>query len=247
MGATRRQMLVEGAASARAPDAAARRQPDDPVRALDGRHRRPDRWRRARRRRHERPLHEPGARDSRRRRDRDHGDGARPLDRGDRRRAPTRRSGISTHGSARGCGSSRSAASASAPPSWSRRSSSASRRSTRRDARAAGRRRSRSGSWPRSRACSTTCRTPSRGCSSITEPTATWLLTKALLPMQSFLVGTPWFITLGRPDADRVRHQRAASGCDDLPDARVDRRHRESGRSRWTRCRRCSSRPCSRS
>ena len=30
----------------------------------------------------------------------------------------------------------------------------------------------------------------------ITEPTSTWLLTKALLPLQSFLIGTPWFITL---------------------------------------------------
>ena len=74
----------QGAAAARAPDAAARRQPDDPVRALDGRDRGPDRRRRARRRRHERALLEPGARDPRRVRDRDHGDGARPRDRGDR-------------------------------------------------------------------------------------------------------------------------------------------------------------------
>ena len=54
MGATRRQMLVEGAAPAGTPNAAARRQPDDPLRALDGRDRRPDRRRRARRGRHER-------------------------------------------------------------------------------------------------------------------------------------------------------------------------------------------------
>ena len=120
---------VEGAAPARTPDAAARRQPDDPLRALDGRHRRPDRRRRPRRGRHERHLHEPGARDPRRHRDRDHGDGARPLDRGDRRRAPTRRSGTSTTRHARGCGASRSAASASAPRSSPRRSSSACRRS----------------------------------------------------------------------------------------------------------------------
>jgi glycine betaine/proline transport system permease protein len=30
----------------------------------------------------------------------------------------------------------------------------------------------------------------------ITEPVGNWLLTKALLPLQSFLIGTPWFITL---------------------------------------------------
>ena len=63
MGATRRQMLAQGAAAARAADAAARRQPDDPVRALDGRHRGPDRRRRPRRGRDERALLEPGARD----------------------------------------------------------------------------------------------------------------------------------------------------------------------------------------
>ena len=38
----------EGAAAARAPDAASLRQPDHPVRALDGRDRRPDRRRRSR-------------------------------------------------------------------------------------------------------------------------------------------------------------------------------------------------------
>ena len=31
----------------------------------------------------------------------------------------------------------------------------------------------------------------------ITEPVGNWLLTKALLPLQSFLIGTPWFITIG--------------------------------------------------
>ncbi len=30
----------------------------------------------------------------------------------------------------------------------------------------------------------------------ITEPVGNWMLTKALLPLQSFLIGTPWFITL---------------------------------------------------
>ena len=96
MGSTRRQMLGEGAAAARPADAAARRQPDDPLRALDGRDRRPDRRRRPRRRRHERALHEPGARDPRRRRDRDHGDGARPRRPRRSPSAPTRPSVIST-------------------------------------------------------------------------------------------------------------------------------------------------------
>ena len=86
----------EGAASACSPDAPARRQPDDPVRALDGRDRRPDRRRRPRRRRQHRALHQPGARAPRRRRDRDHGDDARPRDRADREphrpdQAPSRR------------------------------------------------------------------------------------------------------------------------------------------------------------
>ncbi len=31
----------------------------------------------------------------------------------------------------------------------------------------------------------------------ITEPTGNFILTKALLPLQGFLVGTPWFVTLG--------------------------------------------------
>ena len=56
----RRQMLDEGAAPPSAADAAARRQPDDPLRALDGRHRGADRRRRSRCRRHQRPLHDPG-------------------------------------------------------------------------------------------------------------------------------------------------------------------------------------------
>ena len=30
----------------------------------------------------------------------------------------------------------------------------------------------------------------------VTEPTGNWILTKALLPLQGFLVGTPWFVTV---------------------------------------------------
>ncbi len=61
MGATRLQLLRQGAAAARPAADPARRQPDDPLRAVDGRHRRPDRRRRPRRGRHDRALHEPGA------------------------------------------------------------------------------------------------------------------------------------------------------------------------------------------
>ena len=75
----------EGAAPAGEADAAPLRQPGDPVRALDGRDRRADRRPRPRRDRHERHLLESRSGDPRRRRDRDHGDRARPLDRVDGR------------------------------------------------------------------------------------------------------------------------------------------------------------------
>ena len=58
--------------------APARRQPDDPLRALDGRDCRPDRRQGPRRRRDEWALLEPGARGPRRNRDRDHGHRAGP-------------------------------------------------------------------------------------------------------------------------------------------------------------------------
>ena len=80
-----RSDAVQGAASAVAEDDSARRQPDDHVRPLHGRHRRSHRRRRARRRRHQRAHQQPGARRPRRCGDRRHGDGPRPLDRGRRR------------------------------------------------------------------------------------------------------------------------------------------------------------------
>ena len=110
------------------------------------------------------------------------------VDRGDRgahrphQATPRRRSARS------GCGSSRSAYRRRSPSrSWLPRSSSASPRSTPTRRRAAGRRRCRSGSWPRSRASSTTCRTRIRGSSTSPSRSATSLLTKALLPLQGFL------------------------------------------------------------
>ena len=57
LGATRLQLLAQGAAAAGAAACCCCGQPDDPVRALDGRDRRADRRPGARRRRHERPLH----------------------------------------------------------------------------------------------------------------------------------------------------------------------------------------------
>ena len=57
---------LQGAAAARAADAAALRQPDDPLRALDGRDRGPDRGQGPRRRRHERAQLVSGARAARR-------------------------------------------------------------------------------------------------------------------------------------------------------------------------------------
>ena len=68
----RRQLLLVG-------------QPDDHVRALARRDRRPDRRSRARRRGHERAVLQRVARAAGGRRDRDHGDRARSRDRGDRR------------------------------------------------------------------------------------------------------------------------------------------------------------------
>jgi ABC-type phosphate/phosphonate transport system permease subunit len=76
---------VEASQAYGAPPAAAVGQPDDHVRALARRDRRPDRRPRAGRRRHERPLLERVAGDPRRGRDRDHGDRARPRHGGDRR------------------------------------------------------------------------------------------------------------------------------------------------------------------
>ena len=76
---------AEGAAAARTTDAAPRRQSDDSVRSLDGRHRRADRRQGPRRRRDERAELVPRPRDPRWNRDRRDGDGTRPDHRGRRR------------------------------------------------------------------------------------------------------------------------------------------------------------------
>ncbi len=68
---------LQGPAAAGSPPDPAGAQPDDHVRALAGRDRRPDRRPRPRRRRDQRPLLERRARDPRRHSDRDHGDRAR--------------------------------------------------------------------------------------------------------------------------------------------------------------------------
>ena len=217
MGATRRQMLAQGAAPARAADAAARRQPDDPVRALDGRDRGPDRRRRPRRRRHERPLHEPGARDPRRHRDRDHGDGARPRDRGDRRRAPTRPSGISTR-PARARLRLQTLGVVVVSAVVGRRREALRRRGdlprhVRR--RRAGRRRSRSGCSAQIQSVLDYVQNPESWVFRITEPTGNCILTHAAaadpeLPHRGAVVHDR-----RRADADRARHLAACAGADD--------------------------------
>ena len=214
MGATRRQMLEQGAASARAADAAARRQPDDPLRALDGRDRRPDRRRRARRRRQQRPLLEPGARAPRRHRDRDHGDGARP-------RRPRRSPSAPTRPSATSTTAQRSRCARSPIGSWS---ASSARRGRRREA--ARRRRGLPATRPASSEQTVTLQPwilradpvgarlrpepRHRGSSRSPSRSATPSSRSCLLPIQSFLVESPWFVTLAGLDADRVRR---LAGC----------------------------------
>ena len=67
----------------------------------------------------------------------------------------------------------------------------------------------RSGCSPGSRACSTTSQDPTSWVFSITEPIGNFILQQLLLPLQQFLVEAPWFVTLGRADADRLRRLRA--------------------------------------
>ena len=89
--------------------------------------------------------------------------------------------------------------------------------------------RSRTGCSRASRACSTTCRTRRRGSSQITEPTGNTSSRQLLLPFQDFLVEAPWFDHARRADADRARRLRAAAGDHDVRDARRDRRPRGVG------------------
>ena len=93
--------------------------------------------------------------------------------------------------------------------------------------------------------CSTTSRTRTRSCSRSRAGSATTSSSTGSCPFRNFLVETPWPVTLRRDHADRARGQRAALGDHDVPDARADRRDRRVGAPRWTRPRRCSSRPCS--
>ncbi len=233
MGATRRQMLIEGAAPARPADAAARRQPDDPLRALDGRDRGPDRRRRARRRRQQRPVLEPGARDPRRLRDRDHGDGARPLHRGDRRAAPTRRSATSTTAGRKRLRIqtaivvvvARSPRSCVAKARRRERASTRSRPAIRRA-------RSRSQPWLLAQIQSLLdyVQNPDDWVFKITEPIGNFILTEAAAAAAGVpRCEAPWFVTLVGLDADRVRHLGPPAGDHDVPHARADRRPRRLG------------------
>ena len=238
---------LEGAAAAGTPHAAARRQPDDPLRALDGRHRRADRRRRARRRRHERHLHEPGARDPRRHRDRDHGDGARPLDRGDRRAHRPARSATSTTRRRKrlrlftlgciGAGAVVVAASKLLGVSSIYPDETPGGRTANLQA------------WLLTQIQSVLdyVQNPDSWVFHITEPVGELAAHEgaaaaAELPDRDAVVRHA-----RRPDADRVPDQRPAPRGDDLPDARADRRHGRVGARDGHRSRRCSSRPCSRS
>ena len=216
----------QGAAAARPPDAAPRRQPDDPVRPLDGRDRRPDRRRRARSGRHERAVHEPRARDPRRDRDRDHGDGPRPLDGG---RSPSRTDPAKRHlddaARSRLRRFSRRSSCSSARRSSRPASSSASRRSIRTRRRAAGRRRSRPGCSTQIQSVLDYVQDPTSWVFQITEPIGNFLLTKALLPLQELPGRDAVVRHPRRADADRVPDQRPPAGDHDVPDARLDRGH----------------------
>ena len=229
MGATRRQMLAQGAAAARAPDAAARRQPDDPLRALDGRHRRPDRRRRPRRGRDERAVHEPRARAPRRCRDRDHGDGARP---GRPRRspsAPTRQAAISTTPASGGCDCvarrRRRIAATVAVAKLSRR------RGVYPDTFGADERAAPLQDWVLATIQSVLdyVQNPDSWVFAITEPTGNNILKHVLLPIQNFLVEAPWFTTLAGLALIALVVSGRRAGADDARDARPDRRPRGLG------------------
>ena len=242
MGATRRQLLAQGAAPARAADAPPRRQPDDPVRALDGRDRGPDRRRRARCGRHERALLEPGARDPRRDRDRHHGDGARPLDGGDRRAhrsreaAPRRQPEAAPAAASRSASSPRSLATVAVSQGARRRTrSTRTRWATARsgDARGVaaredpGRARLRAGP-------------DDLGLRRSPSAIGIFILQQLLLPLQEFLVEAPWFTTLGGLTAIAFVISGLRPALTTLRDARPRSGSWASGRSRWTRSRRCS-------
>ena len=213
---------AEGAAAARTTDAAPRRQPDDSVRALDGRHRRADRRQGPRRRRDERAELVPRPRDPRRDRDRRHGDGARPDHRGRRRpygsdsppphaRAPTPApSRVDRDGGDIG-GGSRRQPECSAPLPTTRAGP------------------PETGFSPGSSRCSTTSANPDTFLFSITSWIGDTIIKYGLRAAAQ----------LSRPDAlvhrarrlhrDRARGQRLAAGAHDIPHARTDRSHRAVG------------------
>ena len=212
---------VEGAAPARAPDAAPVGEPDDPVRALDGRDRRADRRRRA------------SATSSR--------TGSTPIRRSrslagvaivimaialDRateamanRTDPTQRHLTEAQApAAPSCSRSR-ARPASASPSGLGYAL----RRRQRPGRAG---RARTGCSRRSRASLDYVQDPSTFVFHITSPIGNFLVQYGLSRCEIFFVETPWPATARRPDADRVLRLGAAAGGDHVRDARADRRHR---------------------
>ena len=186
LGATRLQALFKVQLPLARRHAPPRGEPDDPLRALDGRHRRADRRPGPRRRRHERSLLEPGARDPRGRRDRDHGDRARPCDRGD---GDPHRSDASPSHRASASGGSASSRSPAPPavglPSALGYAFGRERLSTR-----AGRRRT--GCCARIQCVLDYVQNPGTFVFRITEPIGNFLVEYGLVPLRSFFVETPW-------------------------------------------------------
>ncbi len=173
----------------------------------------------------------PALASPRRRRNRDHGDGARPGRPRRSRIAPTRPSVTSTtEGKREAPPPEHRCAPWSSPLSSRSRSSSASRRSTPTPS-APTSRPATLQEWLLGRIQSVLdyVQNPESWVFGITEPTGNSILTDILLPIQGFLVGTPWFTTRRRPDPDRVRDLRSPAGADDARDARPDRRARRVG------------------
>ena len=217
----------------------------DPLRALDGRDRRPDRRRRARSGGHERPLLESGARNPR---------GPRrswswpwPSTARPRRSpsGPIRLTGISTRREREGCVF-RPRLQAAAIVAGIVALQSPRRRQPHT--------RTRSEIPPRTATLEEWLlakiqvvldyvQDPTTWVFAITERVGVFILQQLLLPLQEFLVEAPWFTTVVGAHGDRVRRERPAAGAHHARDAGADRVPGRLGARRWTRFPRFSSPP----
>ena len=179
----------QGRDPARPQDAPARRQPDDPVRALDGRDRGADRRQGARRHGHERAQLLSGARVAGRHRDRDHGDRVRPRDRGDGRphrpgpAAPDRRAAAPAPD--RDCGGRAGGRPRRRPLPATFGAGAVYSDWTKKD-------------WVLARIQSVLdyVQNPSTFVFHITEPIGNFLVQRGLVPLRDLFVDTPWFVTV---------------------------------------------------